>query len=111
MPTYEYECKNCGERFEVFQSIKAAPLRRAECSSCGEIRPVRRLISTGGAILFKGAGFYQTDYRSEGYKKAAESDKASSSSTVADKAKSGSAPETPAKSPKKKAAKESPSAK
>jgi putative FmdB family regulatory protein len=84
MPTYDYECKTCGERFEVFQSIKASPLRRAECEACGTVRPVRRLVGTGGAILFKGSGFYETDYRSEGYKKAAKADRAPS--TDGDKA-------------------------
>ncbi len=74
MPTYEYQCSSCGSVFDVFQSIKAAPLRKAECETCGEKRPVRRLIGTGGAVIFKGSGFYQTDYRSEGYKKAAKSE-------------------------------------
>lgn len=74
MPTYEYECKDCGSVFDVFQSIKAPVLKKARCENCGAMRPVRRLISTGGAVLFKGSGFYQTDYRSEHYKKAAESE-------------------------------------
>jgi putative FmdB family regulatory protein len=74
MPTYEYECKDCGSVFDVFQSIKAPALRKARCENCGAMRSVRRLISTGGAVLFKGSGFYQTDYRSEHYKKAAESE-------------------------------------
>src|ERR1051325_8645140 len=74
MPTYEYECKDCGSVFDVFQSIKAPALRKAHCENCGAMRPVRRLISTGGAVLFKGSGFYQTDYRREHYKKAAESE-------------------------------------
>ena len=74
MPTYEYECTKCGEKFDVFQSIKARPLRRAECAGCGVARPVRRLVSAGGAVLFKGSGFYQTDYRSESYKKAAKAE-------------------------------------
>jgi putative FmdB family regulatory protein len=71
MPTYEYQCTRCGAVFDVFQSIKAAPLRKSHCPECDAIGPVRRLISTGGAVLFKGSGFYQTDYRSESYKKAA----------------------------------------
>ncbi|HUN80259.1 MAG TPA: FmdB family zinc ribbon protein [Phycisphaerae bacterium] len=74
MPTYEYECKDCGNVLEIFQSITAAPLRKAHCDKCGSRRPVKRLISTGGAVLFKGSGFYQTDYRSDNYKKAAESE-------------------------------------
>lgn len=71
MPTYEYQCAKCGAVFDVFQSITAAPLRQARCESCDETRPVHRLIGTGGAVIFKGSGFYQTDYRSDNYKKAA----------------------------------------
>lgn len=70
MPTYEYQCTKCGDVFEVFQSIKASPLRKSDCKRCGEKRPVRRLVGAGGAVLFKGSGFYETDYRSESYKKA-----------------------------------------
>ncbi len=64
MPTYEYRCKGCGDEFEEFQSIKADPL--TECTKCGG--KVDRLISAGGGLIFKGSGFYSTDYRSEGYK-------------------------------------------
>lgn len=74
MPTYEYQCEECGSVFDVFQSIKAQPLRKADCETCGEKRKVRRLIGTGGAVIFKGSGFYQTDYRSESYKKAAKAE-------------------------------------
>ena len=74
MPTYDYQCNKCGETFEIFQSIKASPLRRAPCVACGKSQPVKRLIGTGGAILFKGGGFYETDYRSESYRKAAKAD-------------------------------------
>ncbi len=65
MPTYEYECSGCGGRFEVFQSITAAPLEK--CKSCG--KKLTRLIGLGGGVIFKGSGFYATDYRSEQYKK------------------------------------------
>ena len=65
MPTYDYLCENCGDEFEWFQSITAKPLRK--CPSCGKTR-LRRLIGRGSAIIFKGSGFYQTDYRSESYK-------------------------------------------
>ena len=85
MPTYEYECKTCGTVFDVFQSIKSSPLRRSRCEKCGEIQPVRRLISTGGAVLFKGSGFYQTDYRSESYKEKAKSDSPAKESSGGDK--------------------------
>jgi len=68
MPTYEYECGACGHRFERFQPITAAPIR--VCPGCKK-RKVRRLLGTGGAVLFKGSGFYTTDYRSASYKEAA----------------------------------------
>jgi putative FmdB family regulatory protein len=70
MPTYEYECRKCGHRFEQFQSITEAPVQR--CPRCRG--KVRRLLSGGAGVLFKGSGFYATDYRSEGYKKAAKSE-------------------------------------
>lgn len=70
MPTYEYECQSCGHRFEVFQSMKDAPL--SICERCGGA--VKRLISPGAGFLFKGSGFYLTDYRSAGYKKRAKED-------------------------------------
>ncbi|MFO8012651.1 MAG: zinc ribbon domain-containing protein [Phycisphaerae bacterium] len=66
MPTYEYECEACGHTFEKFQSIKAKPLKT--CPSCGK-RKVRRLLGTGGALIFKGSGFYATDYRSPSYQR------------------------------------------
>ena len=72
MPTYEYECLGCGETFEKFQPVTARPLRR--CPVCGGGK-VRRLISAGGGILFRGNGFYQTDYRSDEYKREAKADK------------------------------------
>jgi len=72
MPTYEYECAGCGHQFDAFQSIKARPLRK--CPACGK-NTLQRLIGTGAGILFKGSGFYQTDYRSEEYKKAAKAEK------------------------------------
>jgi putative FmdB family regulatory protein len=74
MPTYDYICDECGHEFEAFESITAEP--RKECPECTRPR-LRRKIGPGAAILFKGSGFYQTDYRSESYKKAAEAEKAS----------------------------------
>ena len=67
MPTYEYKCDNCDYEFEQFQSIKARPLRK--CPRCGK-SALNRLIGTGAGIIFKGSGFYETDYRSDSYKKA-----------------------------------------
>ncbi len=66
MPTYEYECRACGHQFERFQSMTAKPLTR--CPACKRAR-VRRLIGRGAGVLFKGSGFYQTDYRSDHYRK------------------------------------------
>jgi len=77
MPTYEYECPKCRKTFDVFQSIKASPLTK--CPTCkGKIK---RLLGTGAGIIFKGSGFYQTDYRSAGYKQSAKSESASSSAS------------------------------
>lgn len=76
MPTYDYECDACEHTFEVFQTITSAPKRK--CPKCGKMK-LRRLFGTGAAVVFKGSGFYQTDYRSDSYKKAAEADKKASS--------------------------------
>ncbi len=65
MPTYEYECSECGERAEFYQSMRDEP--KTECPHCGAPNGLRRLISAGGGIIFKGSGFYQTDYRSKEY--------------------------------------------
>lgn len=75
MPTYEYECTKCGQVSELFQSITENPKRALPCGKCKKKTPVRRLIGTGGGIVFKGSGFYSTDYRSESYKKGAEAEK------------------------------------
>ncbi|HOW87197.1 MAG TPA: zinc ribbon domain-containing protein [Candidatus Omnitrophota bacterium] len=72
MPTYEYECGACGHRFEKFQSMKDRPVKT--CPACGKSK-AQRIIHGGAGILFKGSGFYQTDYRSKGYKEAAKKDK------------------------------------
>jgi putative FmdB family regulatory protein len=65
MPTYQYLCNGCGHEFEKFQSIKADTLRK--CPECRKMQ-LNRLIGAGGGIIFKGSGFYQTDYRTESYK-------------------------------------------
>ncbi|MFH1970024.1 MAG: zinc ribbon domain-containing protein [Verrucomicrobiota bacterium] len=72
MPTYEYECRNCHHQFELFQNITAKPIAR--CPKCKKNK-VRRLIGRGAGIIFKGSGFYQTDYRSDHYKKQSAADK------------------------------------
>ena len=74
MPTYEYECQSCSHHFEQSQSIKADPIRI--CPACQGT--VKRLISRGAGIIFKGSGFYQTDYRSPAYQKQAQAEKKSS---------------------------------
>jgi putative FmdB family regulatory protein len=84
MPTYEYECEACGHTFEKFQSIKAKPLKT--CPSCGK-RKVRRLLGTGGALIFKGSGFYATDYRSPSYQR--EAKKAEGGETKGSESKGG----------------------
>ena len=78
MPTYEYECNDCDHAFEKFQSITAKPTKK--CPVCGK-RKVRRLIGAGAALIFKGSGFYITDYRSEEYKSKAKAEKSESSSS------------------------------
>lgn len=77
MPTYDYECGSCEHAFELFQSI-LDPVKK-KCPQCGR-RSLRRLFGTGAALIFKGSGFYQTDYRSESYKKGAEAEKKSNDS-------------------------------
>lgn len=76
MPTYEYRCPQCGNEFEKFQKMTDEPV--APCPNCGT--NAERRLSGGAGLLFKGSGFYITDYRGEGYKKAAEADKGGSSS-------------------------------
>ena len=65
MPTYDYVCENCNHSFEKFQMMSASPLRK--CPECSKMK-LRRLIGTGAGIIFKGSGFYETDYRSDSYK-------------------------------------------
>lgn len=76
MPTYEYVCEKCGHEFEIFQSITAKSLTTCTKETCGRKTwgrgKVRKKISAGGGLLFKGTGFYNTDYRSESYKQAAQ---------------------------------------
>jgi len=80
MPTYEYLCEKCGHEFEAFQPISAKPLRICPERQCARKEwgrgRVKRKIGAGAGLLFKGSGFYTTDYRSEGYKQAAKKDSA-----------------------------------
>ena len=71
MPTYEYECDACKHRFDEFQSFSDQPLTK--CPKCKK-KKLRRLLGSGAAVIFKGSGFYETDYRSESYKRAAKAD-------------------------------------
>jgi putative FmdB family regulatory protein len=97
MPTYEYICEGCGYEFEKFQPMSASALRK--CPECGKMK-LKRLIGTGAGIIFKGSGFYETDYRSDSYKQAEKSEK------------TGSKPESETKSADAKpAAKKEPAAK
>jgi putative FmdB family regulatory protein len=82
MPTYDYICDGCSHEFEAFESIKADP--QTVCPQC-HVEKLRRKIGAGAAILFKGSGFYQTDYRSDSYKEKAKADKAPESSGAASK--------------------------
>ncbi|HBS29420.1 MAG TPA: FmdB family transcriptional regulator [Phycisphaerales bacterium] len=84
MPTYEYACSQCGHELEEFQPMSAKPLRK--CPECGK-NALERKIGLGAAILFKGGGFYETDYRSDSYKKSADADsKAASGKSESDSA-------------------------
>lgn len=79
MPTYGYMCGKCGHEFERFQGITDKPIRK--CPKCGKAA-AKRLLGCGAGVIFKGSGFYQTDYRSEGYKKAQKSEKPASEVTA-----------------------------
>jgi putative FmdB family regulatory protein len=86
MPTYEYQCEACGNKFEKFQSITAAPIKK--CPKCGKNK-VKRLIGTGAGILFKGSGFYITDYRDKSYTDKAKAESGGSGESKSGESKSG----------------------
>lgn len=91
MPNYEYECQKCGHHFEAFQKMTDPKLTK--CPRCGG--KVIRLIGPGAGVVFKGSGFYQTDYRSESYKKAAKAESGGGEKSAAAK------PDSPKETPKK----------
>jgi putative FmdB family regulatory protein len=110
MPTYEYGCEKCGHHFEQFQSITASPLKVCPQEVCPRKRwgkgKVKRKLSAGGGLLFKGSGFYITDYRSENYKQAAKKDTPTpAASSGESKASKPAAEAKPAKAAAKPAAK------
>lgn len=101
MPTYDYECQTCGHKFEAKQSMKDPHLTDCPQESCAG--PVKRKIGLGAGLIFKGSGFYITDYRSDSYKAAAKKDSesssgSSSSSTAASSSTGGASTSTPAPS-------------
>ncbi|WP_010583643.1 FmdB family zinc ribbon protein [Schlesneria paludicola] len=91
MPTYDYKCDACDHVWEEFQSIKAAPTKK--CPKCNKSK-ARRQIGGGAGLIFRGSGFYLTDYRSDSYKKAAEADKKASGGESSSKPDSGSSPKS-----------------
>jgi putative FmdB family regulatory protein len=114
MPTYEYLCPKCEKTFEVFQSMKDKPLTKCPDKACKG--RVKRLLGTGAGLIFKGSGFYITDYRSEGYKSAARSDSAAGSSaasaaSTSASSDSGGSPKTEAKPAAKSTGETKPAAK
>jgi putative FmdB family regulatory protein len=116
MPTYEYSCQKCGQNFEAFQSMRDEPFRECPKELCRLPKwghgKVKRLLGTGAGVIFKGSGFYVTDYRSDSYKEAAKkesppktADAGDKSATKKEVAKAASPPQT--KTPEKGSAKES----
>ena len=109
MPTYEYACAKCGHEFELFQSMKDKPLTVCSADKCklkkwGKGR-VKKLMGTGAGLIFKGSGFYITDYRSENYKQGAKKDSSAGESKSSEsKSSGGESKSTPAKSDSKPAA-------
>lgn len=93
MPTYEYLCESCGKRFDHFQQMSDPPLKRCLCCHRGK---VKRQFGTGAGIIFKGGGFYCTDYRSENYRKGAKQDHPATSAPAPAKAEA-TKPAAPAK--------------
>ena len=113
MPNYDYSCEKCHKTFEFFQSMKDEPLKTCPQSACcmkswGKGK-VKRQIGTGAGLIFKGSGFYITDYRSDSYKSGAKNDSTSASDSGAKKSESTKS-ETPAKGDSSKSGKSKPKA-
>jgi len=112
MPTYEYSCQKCGQNFEVFQSMRDEPFRECPKNLCRLPKwghgKVKRLLGTGAGLIFKGSGFYITDYRSDSYKEAAKKEAPSTTekSTTAKQIGTKTSPATSTKTPEKKPGKE-----
>ena len=96
MPTYDYRCNACEHEFELFQAMSAGVKKK--CPECGKMK-LERLIGTGAGVIFKGGGFYETDYRSDSYKKGAEAEKKAKDSGKSEK-KSDSKTKKPEKADK-----------
>ncbi len=96
MPTYDYRCSKCDHTWELFQSITAEPVRK--CPECGK-SSAKRVIGPGAGVIFRGSGFYQTDYRSDSYKKGAAADKKAKEGTNAGSDSKGSAESKSEKKP------------
>ena len=105
MPTYEYACEKCGHQFELFQSMKADPLKVCPKELCPRKQwgkgKVRKLMGSGAGLIFKGSGFYITDYRSQNYKDAAKKDSSASSTPAAKSESKSESKPAPAKSESK----------
>src|SRR5712692_11815345 len=96
MPTYEYSCEKCGKNFEAYQSMRDEPFRECPKDLCREKKwhhgKVKRLLGTGAGLIFKGSGFYTTDYRSHSYKEAAKKDAPATAAAPATKEAAAKAP-------------------
>jgi putative FmdB family regulatory protein len=99
MPTYEYACEKCGQNFDAFQSMRDEPFRECPPELCRQAKwghgKVKRLLGTGAGIIFKGSGFYSTDYRSSSYKEGAKKDAPAADKPTSDKPAAKSESRTP----------------
>ena len=117
MPTYEYACQKCGQNFDAYQSMRDEPFKVCPKALCRQARwgkgTVRRLVGTGAGLIFKGSGFYVTDYRSDSYKEGAKKEAPPQGEKISSENAGGKADgkpgptTTPAKTPETKAKKDS----